>query len=96
VGVDVAGRAVLLQRLQNLADGLAIVIGGAATEARLLNRIKGRTFGSDAGIEAGFVEVYGAGGRCVVGAQIGLTRSVHIERLLNGRESDFGRILGLL
>ena len=43
--IDVAGRAALLDRLQDLADGLAVVVGGAARRgrlARLFDRFEGR------------------------------------------------------
>jgi hypothetical protein len=38
--IDVAGRASLLDRLQDLADRLAIVIGGPARKARLFDRFE--------------------------------------------------------
>ncbi len=56
--IDAAGRAALLQRLQQLTDGLAVVIGGAARHARLFDRIEHRTIG---GAGAGFVGGLGIG-----------------------------------
>ena len=54
-GIDVAGRAALLNRLQNLTDGFAVVIGGAAARARLLDRFKHRPVGAEAGVERALV-----------------------------------------
>ncbi|MFK4574422.1 hypothetical protein ABIF94_005858 [Bradyrhizobium ottawaense] len=63
-GVDAAGRAALLKRLEQLADGFAVVIGGAARRARLLDRVEhGRAFvGGRARFEARLVEDRGRRG----------------------------------
>ena len=45
-GVDVAGGPALLDRLQNLPDGFAVVIGGAAGGARLLDRLEDLAVGA--------------------------------------------------
>ena len=49
--VDVAGGAALLNGLQNLPDGFAIVIGGAAGRARLFDRFEDRPVVARPGIE---------------------------------------------
>src|SRR6185312_8031848 len=93
--VDAAGRTALLDRLQNLSDGFAIVIGGATGAARLLGASapvkrhigigwRGRRTGRRGEFVA---ERISAG----VDARI-----ADVERFLNGRERDFSRILDLL
>ena len=57
--IDVAGRAALLNGLQDLPDGFAVVIGGAAGRARLLDRFKDRPVDTRAGVECALVV-----GRC--------------------------------
>ena len=49
--IDVAGRAALLNRLQNLADRFAVVVGGTARKARVISC---QRFGMGAGIERVF------------------------------------------
>ncbi len=100
--VDAAGGTALLQRLENLSDGCAIVIGGAARRARLLDRLECRAVGAGADVETAFVER-----RCrrrirrrVVAAD-GSPRVVvpgsfaDVEGFLNGRKRDFGRVFDL-
>ena len=53
--IDVAGGAALLNGLQNLPDGFAVVIGGAAGRARLLDRFKDLPVGARAGVESALV-----------------------------------------
>ena len=54
--VDVAGRAAFLDRLQDLADGFAVIIGGAAARARLFDRLEHRpVVAACHGVEAGLV-----------------------------------------
>ena len=48
-GVDAAGGPALLNGLQNLPDGFAVVIGGAACRARLLDRIEDLPIARSAG-----------------------------------------------
>ena len=55
-GIDAAGRAALLDGLEDLADGFAIVVGGATAAARLLDRLEHRPLRADAGIERWFGE----------------------------------------
>ena len=62
--VDVAGRPALLNGLQNLPDGFAVVIGGAAGRARLFDEFEDRQVvagpgikGLLPGIERGLIEI---------------------------------------
>jgi hypothetical protein len=101
--VDAAGRAALLDRLQNLSDGFAIVIGGATGAARLLDRIEHRPLGASArvkrhigigrrsrrtGLRGEFVAK-----RISIGVDV---RIADVERFLNGGERDLSRIFDLL
>ena len=101
--IDAAGRAALLDRLQDLSDGFAIVIGGATRCARLLDRIEHRPVHARSGVERGF----GVGRRCrrddgrrkVVADRIpvGIDRGVtDVQRFLNGGQRVFGGIFDLL
>ncbi len=49
--VDVAGGPALLNGLQNLSDGFAVVVGGAAGRAHILDRLKGLPVGARPGVE---------------------------------------------
>ena len=101
--VDATGRAALLDRLQNLSDGFAIVIGGAAGRARLLDRIEHLQLRARARVKRRFGIVRGRGrsgrrrnfvpGRIPAGIDCGVA---DIQRLLNGGERDFGGIFDLL
>ena len=53
--IDVAGGPALLDRLQDLPDGFAIVIGGTPRRARLFDRLEHRPLGARTGIEGGLV-----------------------------------------
>ena len=95
--VDVAGGAALLDRLQDLADGLAIVIGRAARKPRLVGRVETRPV-RDARLEGALV-IGGTGNRTVVANRrsIAIDRRVaDVQGFLNGRQRNFRRILGLL
>ena len=106
--IDAAGRAALLDCLQNLSDGFAIVIGGATRRARLFDRIEYRPVHArtriNARIERGFGVGRGrgrnAGRRKVVVADriaIGIDGGVtDVQRFLNGGKRDFGGIFDLL
>ena len=103
-GVDVAGRAARLQRLEQLADGLAVVIGGAARGARFLDRIEyGALVGGSARLERRLVE-HGrhrrrdrrrrfVAHRCVA-AGIG-SRVADVEGFLDRRKRNFCGIFDL-
>ena len=100
--IDAAGRAALLDRLQNLSDGFAIVIGGAAGRARLIDRIEYLTLRACAGV----VRRFGIGRRCGLNGRRAIVADripcridrgvADVERLLNGGERDFGGIFDLL
>src|SRR5580704_7744486 len=102
-----AGGTALLDRLQNLPDGLAVVIGGAPRRARLFDRLEDRPVGARAGIECGLVKC-----GLVIGRRRGRSRRRHIaahraarvvrdrtvadvEGFLNGRKRDFSRVFDL-
>ena len=100
-GVDVAGGAALLDRLQQLADGFAVVIGGATRQRLLGARVVARALGDDARL----------GGEIVVGSARSRRRGVGSRRVgiaggrrlvadvqgfLNSRQRDFGGIFDLL
>jgi hypothetical protein len=101
--VEAAGRAALLQRLQNLSDGFAIVVGGAAGTARLFDRIEHRTVRVRARVKWGF-GVRRSGRRqgrrrnfVVDGVAVGIdVRVADVERFLNGGKRDFRGIFDLL
>ena len=75
--IDAAGRAALLDGLQNLSDGFAIVVGGATAAARLLDRIEYRPLRAGAGVERCFGEGRGRGG-------IGRRRDLAVDRIAVG------------
>ncbi|MGY3034801.1 hypothetical protein ACVIIV_003971 [Bradyrhizobium sp. USDA 4354] len=105
-GVDAAGRAALLKRLEQLADGLAVVIGGAARGARLLDRVEhGRPLiGGRARLEARLVEDRGRGrrhrGRRFVahgGVAAGVRSGVaDVQGFLDCRKRNFCGVFDLL
>ncbi len=64
--IDVAGGAVLLQRLQDLADGFAVIVRGTARKALIVLRLEARAIIGDACVEGVVVEVDGEDG--LVGA----------------------------
>ena len=72
--IDAAGRAALLDRLQNLSDGFAIVIGGATGAARLFDRIEHRPIGASARVETPFRNRTGAAEGMVGGAEFAADR----------------------
>ncbi len=103
-----AGRAALLKRLQNLPDGFAVVIGGAADRTRLLGRLEGRPIGARPGIEGALVEVEPA--LIIVLRRRTCRRDIAVERtarivywwrirdvqgFLNGRKRDFCGVFDL-
>ncbi|GCC45481.1 hypothetical protein chiPu_0029804, partial [Chiloscyllium punctatum] len=91
-----------LQGLQHLADGLAIVIGGAARGARLLDRLEGRTIGSRTGLERCGGKIRrrrrqaGRHRAFVEGAAVFRALFADVEGFLDGRKRDFGGIFDLL
>ena len=99
--VNAAGRAALLKRLQDLPDGFAVVIGGAARRARLLDRLEDRAVGIRTDVEGAF-----AVGRCRRRTRrIAADRTspvvsprclADVQGFLNGRKRDFGRVFDLL
>ena len=104
--IDAAGRAALLDRLQDLSDGFAIVVGGATGTARLLDRIEHRTIGVLAHV-ARVVRCFGIGRRGggngrrrdVVADRISAGvdgRVADVQRFLNGGKRDFSGIFDLL
>ncbi len=100
--VDVAGRAAFLQRLQKLADGFTVVIGGATRWALLFDRLECRTVGRRAEVERSVVirrRRRLLGGRRVVTDRrpVGFGGCIaDIQGFLNGRKRNFGRIFDLL
>src|SRR5581483_5949871 len=102
--IDAARGPALLDRLQDLADGLAVVIGGATRLPDVLDRLKACSIGVRARLEARLVEGRRRGHdhrarRCVdvrrgegtVGRGI-----VDVQSFLNGRKRDFRRVFDLL
>ena len=55
--IDVAGGPALLNGLQNLPDGFAVVVGGAAGRARLLDRFEDLPIGARPGVECALVVI---------------------------------------
>ncbi|MHC2694556.1 hypothetical protein ACVME9_007047 [Bradyrhizobium liaoningense] len=102
--VDAAGRAALLKRLEQLADGLAVVIRGAARRERLLDRIEhGRPLiGGRSRLEARLIEDGGRGrhrgrrfvARGSVAAGIG-SRVTDVEGFLDRRKRNFCGVFDL-
>ncbi len=103
-----AGRAALLNGLQELPDGFAVVIGGAAGRTRLLDRLEARPIGVGPRIEGALVEIEralvivlrGRVGRreIAVGrtARIIACRRVRdVQGFLNGRKRDFCGVFDL-
>jgi hypothetical protein len=99
--IDAARGPALLDRLQHLTDGFAVVIGGAARgHARLLHRVEHRPLGrARAHVESGFVECRRwrrrdlvAGGSATA-VRIGV--AADIQGFLNGRKRNFGRVFDL-
>ena len=107
--IDVAGGAALLDRLQNLADGFAVVVGGAAGRARLLDRLEDRPVVARPGVECAFTvgrrrrrigrrrrrrRHHVAAGRTPDIFNRG--RVADVQGFLNRRKRDFGRVFDLL
>jgi hypothetical protein len=100
--VDAARGPALLNGLQNLPDGFAIVIGGAARRARLLDRIEYLPILARPGVERAVV-VRGrrcAGRRRIVAWRTATVveagRLADVEGFLDGRKRDLGRVFDLL
>ena len=101
--VDAAGGAALLDRLQNLSDGFAIIVGGATGAARLLDRIEHRPLGASARVKR-HIGIGRRGRRTGLRGEfvakrisIGVDgRIADVERFLNGGERDFSGIFDLL
>ena len=100
--VNAAGRAALLKRLQDLSDGFAVVIGGAARRARLLDRLEDRPVGARADVERGFAVRRCRGRtrrrgspRTELRASSVRGRVADVQGFLNGRKRDFGRVFDL-
>ncbi len=101
-----AGRAALLDGLQDLPDGFAIVIGGASgrARARLLDLVEDRPVGALPVVEGRFV----VGGRrrtwrhhvvtnvVAIVAAVVARHVADVQGFLNGRKRDFGRVFDLL
>ena len=103
-----AGRAALLNGLQNLPDGFAVVIGGAAGRARLLDRFEARPIGAGPGVEGALVEIEralivvlrGRASRRLIAVGrtariVGCRRVRDVQGFLNGRKRDFCRVFDL-
>ena len=99
--VDAARRAALLNRLQKLPDGFAVVIGGAARRARIIE--EHRTIGALARVEGGLVEsgrrlrrhvgdVVSLRGEFGFASVVGIA---DVQGFLNGRKRNFSRVFDL-